>query len=309
MASLVGVGLLLGGCGLESSAAPADDGPITLGFVNGGSTEFHTCLQESIANTAKSNFARLGTANSHQDAAQELSNIQSMIARHVDAIIVQTVNTDALKSDIAKAKKAHIPIFLTSVSADPSDILGAVVVDLKAVGKLDADWIEDDAAGREVQVAVIAGAPGAASDLLVGGFTKGLPANAKVVANQPAMFVAAKAKIVAEGMIKAHPGLDYAFVANEEMAFAVRKAFDAADGKDVKIVTVNGTDAALAALKDGRFAATVSNSAKDTGELAVTNAISLLRKEKVEKIATTPARLVTKANADTAPLYCPSDGG
>jgi ribose transport system substrate-binding protein len=304
---LVGTGLLLSGCGLESGATPADDGPTTLGFVNGGSTEFHTCLQESIENTAKSNFAKLVTADSHQDAAQELANIQDMIARHVDAIIVQTVNTTALKSDIAKAKSAHIPIFLTSVSADPNDIR-AVVVDLKTVGKLDADWIKDDAAGREVQVGVIGGAPGAASDLLVGGFIKGLPANAKVVANQPAMFVAAKAKIVAEGMIKAHPDLDYVFVANEEMAFAARKAFDAAGGKKVKIVTVNGTDEALAALKDGRFAATVSNSAKDTGELAVTNTISLLRKEKVEKIATTPARLITRSNADTAPLYCPSDG-
>ena len=308
VAALVGTSLLLSGCGLESAATPANNGPITLGFVNGGSTEFHTCLQESIANTAKYNFAKLVTANSHQDAAQELSNIKDMIARHVDAIIVQTVNTDALKSDITKARSAHIPIFLTSVSADPSDILGAVVVDLKAVGKLDADWIEDDAAGREVQVGVIAGAPGAASDLLVGGFTKGLQANVNVVANQPAMFVAAKAKIVAEGMIKAHPDLDYAFVANEEMAFAARKAFDAAGGKKVKIVTVNGTDEALAALKDGRFAATVSNSAKDTGELAVTHTISLLRKEKVEKIATTPARLITRDNADTAPLYCPSDG-
>jgi len=308
VASLIGTGLLLSGCGLEPGATPADDGPTTLGFVNGGSTEFHTCLQESIANTARSNFAKLVTVNSHQDAARELANIQDMIARHVDAIILQTVNTTALKSDIAKAKSAHIPIFLTSVSADPSDILGAVVVDLKAVGKLDADWIEDDAAGREIQVAVIAGAPGAASDLLVGGFTKGLPVNAKVIANQPAMFVAAKAKTVAASMIKAHPDLDYAFVANEEMAFAARKAFDAAGGKKVRIVTVNGTDEALAALKDGRFAATVSNSAKDTGELAVTNAISLLRKEKVEKIATTPARLITRSNADTAPLYCPSDG-
>ncbi|MFJ9899672.1 sugar ABC transporter substrate-binding protein [Streptomyces sp. NPDC091280] len=307
-ASLVGLGLLLSGCGLESSAAPADDGPITLGFVNGGSTEFHTCLRESIANTAKSNFARLVTADSHQDAAQELANVRTMIARHVDAIIVQTVDTTALKSDIAQAKKAHIPIFLTSVSADPSDILGAVVVDLKAVGRLDADWIEDDAAGRKVQVAVIAGAPGAASDLLVGGFTKGLSANVRVVADRPAMFDAAKAKTVAASMIKAHPGLDYAFVANEEMAFAARKAFDASGGKGVKIVTVNGTDEALAALKDGRFAATVSNSAKDTGELAVTDVIGLLRGEKVDKIATTPARLVTKANADTAPLYCPSDG-
>ncbi|MFJ8135805.1 sugar ABC transporter substrate-binding protein [Streptomyces sp. NPDC096013] len=102
--------------------------------------------------------------------------------------------------------------------------------------------------------------------------------------------------------------LDYAFVADEEMAFAARKAFDAAGGEKVKIVTVNGTDEALAALKDGRFAATVSNSAKDTGELAVTNAISLLRGEKAQKIATTPAHLITKGNADIAPLYCPSDG-
>ncbi|MFJ9247380.1 sugar ABC transporter substrate-binding protein [Streptomyces sp. NPDC101776] len=305
---LVGICLLLSGCGLESGARSAHDGPTVLGFVNGGSTEFHTCLRESIENTARSNFAKLVTADSHQDAAQELANIQAMIARHVDAIIVQTVDTTVLKSDIDQADKAHIPIFLTSVSADPSDILGAVVVDLKGVGKLDAEWIEDDAAGREVRVAVIAGAPGAASDLLVGGFTKGLPANVKVVANQPAMFVAAKARTVADGMIKAHPDLDYAFVANEEMAFAARKAFDAAGGKKVKIVTVNGTDEALAALKDGRFAATVSNSAKDTGELAVTNTISLLRKEKVEKIATTPARLITRSNADTAPLYCPSDG-
>ncbi|MFJ5154167.1 hypothetical protein ACIQCF_21740 [Streptomyces sp. NPDC088353] len=38
-------------------------------------------------------------------------------------------------------------------------------------------------------------------------------------------------------MIQAHPDLDYVFVANEEMAFAVRKVFDAAGGKGIKIVT------------------------------------------------------------------------
>ena len=70
-------------------------------------------------------------------------------------------------------------------------------------------------------------------------------------------------------------------------------------------MTVNGTDEGLAALKDGRFAATVANSAEDTGELAVTNAIDLLRGDDgVDKMATTPVRLVTKRNADTAPLYC-----
>ncbi|MDT9694792.1 hypothetical protein [Streptomyces sp. P17] len=38
----------------------------------------------------------------------------------------------------------------------------------------------------------------------------------------------------------------------------------AAGAEAVRIVTVNGTDEELAALKDARFAATVANSAADT---------------------------------------------
>ena len=68
---------------------------------------------------------------------------------------------------------------------------------------------------------------------------------------------------------------------------------------------VNGTDEALAALKDGRFAATVSKSAAaDTGKPAVENVVSLLCQEKADK---TRVRLVTEDHADTAPLYCPPE--
>ncbi|MFI1562417.1 hypothetical protein ACH4ZX_04990 [Streptomyces sp. NPDC020490] len=55
--------LLLSGCGLhEGSGSPAVQGPITLGFVNGGTTEFHTCLQESVEEVAQSNLADIRTA-------------------------------------------------------------------------------------------------------------------------------------------------------------------------------------------------------------------------------------------------------
>ncbi|MFF1439432.1 sugar ABC transporter substrate-binding protein [Streptomyces sp. NPDC058295] len=309
--SVLGAGLLLTGCGVWPSQATAPAGAvkgrITLGFVNGGSTEFHTCLQESVERTARSNGVRLFTANSRQDGDTEVSNIEAMIARKVDALIVQTVDVDALKGDIAEAKAAGVPIFLTSVAPDDtSDLLGAVVVDLREVGELDAEWIERDAAGRKVSVAVIAGAPGAASDVLTEAFTQRLPDSAEVVASRPGMYDPVKARTVAAAMIKDDPGLDYAFVANEEMAFAARKAFDAAGAEDVRIVTVNGADEALAALKAGSLAATVSNSAADTGELAVQNVVSLLRKDdRADRIDKTPVRLVTRDNADTAPLYCP----
>ncbi|WEH38768.1 sugar ABC transporter substrate-binding protein [Streptomyces sp. NBC_01218] len=300
--TVVGAALALGGCSGESGSG---GDAVTLGFVNGGDTEFHTCLQKAVENTAEAGHTKIYTANSHQNPGTELSNIEDMISRNVDALIVQTVNVDALKGDIAKAKSAGIPIFLTSVvTDDPSEILGAVVVDLNAVGALDAGWVATDAAGRPVEVGVIAGAPGAASDMLVAGFTKALPATAKIVANQPGMFNAAKAKDVAENMIQAHPDLQYAFVANEEMALAARTAFKAA-GKDVKIVTVNGTDRGLEGVEKGELSATVANSAMSTGSLAVNNAVGLLDKKKISKMDKTPILLVTKDNLDKAPQYCP----
>ncbi|MFJ6212768.1 sugar ABC transporter substrate-binding protein [Streptomyces sp. NPDC092296] len=303
-ASFVGAALVLSGC---SSQSGSGDGSVTLGFVNGANTHFHSCLLKSVEQTAKAEGATLYSANSKQDAGAELSNIEDMISRNVDALIVQTVNTDALEGDIAKARKAGIPIYLTSVATDDmSEVLGAAVVDLEKVGGLDAGWVAKDAAGAEVSVGVVAGAPGAASDLLVGGFVKALPANAKVVANQPGMFNPAKAQDVAENMIQAHPDLDYAFVANEEMALAVRKAFDAAGAKGVKIVSVNGTEDGLAAVRDGRLAATVSNSALTIGQTAVKSTIGLLAKEeKVDKITEIPLVLVTKDNLSEAPQYCP----
>ncbi|MER5277986.1 sugar ABC transporter substrate-binding protein [Streptomyces sp. NPDC002809] len=298
----VGTSVALSGCGAGSGG----DGSVTLGFVNGDTSEFATCLQKAVEKTAKAAGAELYLANSRMDPGRELSNIEDMISRDVDVLVVQTVNVDALEGGIAKADSADVPIFLTSVATDDiSGILGAAVVDLERLGALDAGWIAKDAAGKQVEVGIVAGAPGAASDLMVSGFTAALPDNAKVVANQPGMFNPVEAQDVAENMIEAHPDLDYAFVANEEMAFAVRKAFDAAGARDVRIVTENGTDKGLSAVKDGRFSATVANSPQVIGETAVTNALAQWKgTEPADRIAQIPLALITKENLDEAPPYC-----
>ncbi|BCY12376.1 sugar ABC transporter substrate-binding protein [Actinoplanes sp. L3-i22] len=292
----------------KGEAASGSGDTVTLGFVNGATTEFHTCLEKAINSQAATSGAKVVSANSKQDPAAELSNIEDMISRNVDAMIVQTVNSDALKNDVAKAKAAHIPIFLTSVlTDDTTDILGAVVVDLKGLGKLDAGWVSTDAGNTAAEVGIIAGAPGAASDQMVAGFKDALPVNLTVVANQPGMFNRQKAQDVAENMIQAHPNLKYAFVANEDMAFGAYQAFQAA-GKTVKIVTANGTDDGLAAVKDGKFAATVANSATVMGQLAVKNSLALLKPGSgTEKIANVPIELITKDNLDKAPQYCLKD--
>lgn len=295
---------LLAGCSTADEGAGEDDGATTIGFVNGADTVFHTCLQKAVEQAATSRNVRLIAANSEQNPVTELSHIEDLLARGVDVLIVQTVDVNTLDVDIAKAEAAGIPIFLTSVNAENvAGILGAVVVDLRRLGALDAAWVEEDAAGQHVKVGVIGGAPGAASDLMVTGFQEALPAHAEVVSELPGMFDPGKAAEVAGDMIDAHPDLDYAFVANEEMALSARQVFDAA-GAHVKIVTVNGTDTGLKAVKDGRLSATVANSARTLGELAVENSLGLMEGGAVDKITSAPILLVTRENVDEAPAYC-----
>lgn len=303
-ASAAGAALVLSGCG-NGSGAGGDD-TVSLGFVNGAHTDFHTCLEAAVELAAENAGVKLFTANSQQNAEKELTKIgQMMTSWKVDALIIQPVDINALRDGVARARAAKVPVFLTSVALeDTSDILGAVVVDLEKAGRLDAEWIGKDAQGKRAEVGVVAGAPGAASDLLVSGFTAALPENAQVVAIRPGMFDPVEARAAGEAMIREHPGLDYAFVANEEMALAVREAFDVAGAKGVRIVTVNGTDKGLEAIKGGQLSATVTNSPLVNGTMAVRNSLALLAGKEVDRIDSVPLVLVTKNNLDQAPQYC-----
>ncbi|WP_314225277.1 sugar ABC transporter substrate-binding protein [Streptomyces zaehneri] len=305
----MGLCLLLSGCAASSTGRSSSSGPPSLGFVNGDTKHFHTCLEKAVRETAASNMATLQVANSRASAGRELSNIKAMIDSEVDAIIIQSVDSKALDADVAMAKKAGIPLFVTSYTPSDGndDVLGAVLFRLPEIGRLNAEWISKDADGRQVEVGIVSGDGTSSSNSMVRGFTKALADNVKVVASEPGGYDRSKAKSAASRMIRSHPDLQYVFVANEDMAFGVREALDQAGSTDVRIVTANGTDEGLAALKDGRFSATVSSPVMEMGELAVTSALSLLRGDQTDKIAYVPNRLITEGNADTAPIYCPYD--
>ncbi|WP_283134552.1 sugar ABC transporter substrate-binding protein [Rhizohabitans arisaemae] len=313
--SLLAVALLAvvtAGCSVEktpagSASASADPArQLTLGFVNGNTIEFHTCLQRSIEARTTSAGVELLTANSAMDPAKELANIDDMISKQVDAIIVQTVNIDSLEGGIARANRANIPIFLTSVaSVDQSKILGAVITDVKKVGRELGEWLIKDDAGGKSSVAVVGGAPGAAADLMNNAFKEAVGGQVKLVFDQPAFWQRAKAQEVAENLLQAHPTVKYVFVHNEDMALGVLAAFKAANRSDIKILTNGGSPAGVKAVVSGEFAVTVSNTPRSVGELAIDNVVGLLRgKTGVKKIDTVKDILITRDNADQAPPYC-----
>ncbi|MDQ6522193.1 sugar ABC transporter substrate-binding protein [Nocardioides sp. LHD-245] len=294
----------LAACG--SGTDEAGDTAYTIGFVNADSLDFHTCLEAGIDHEAQSVPVEIVHANSTRDPAKEQANVEDMIVRQVDAIVLQTVNIDSLEGAIAKAVAADIPIFLTSVGGpDMAGVAGAELSDVKHTGEVAAQWLNEDSAGKDVDVAIIAGAPGAASDLFVGGFKSALGPEAKVVFEQPGMFQRAKAQEVAENLLQSHPDVQYVFVPNEEMGFGALTAFENAGRSDIKIITNGGTEEGLEATSEGRFAMLVASSPYELGVKAVSTMVDLLEDPRDEPvIGQIPTTVVTKDNVDAAPAYC-----
>lgn len=304
------------GCGSTAAAPEAGSDKGTeaaaeapkLGFVNINTDQFGTCLQKGIEETAKAEGVEVMVANSTLDPAKELSNVEDMITRGADAIILQTVNVDALAGGITKAQEANVPLYLTAVlpnnEEDMAKIFGATVVDLAHIGELAAGWIAEDSGGKDVNVAAIAGYPGGATDIMMGGLEKALPTNAKFVGAQPGLYNRGKAQETAENILQANADLDYLFVQNEDMAFGALNALKDAGKTDVTIVTSGGTEEGLKAIEAGDFGATIADPAYNLGEFSVTGTLALLEDPSAEKMTQSPSTLITKDNLDEAPAYC-----
>jgi ribose transport system substrate-binding protein len=82
----------------------------------------------------------------------------------------------------------------------------------------------------------------------------------EIVASQSGDFARDKGRQVAEALLQAHPDATAIYAHNDEMAMGAIAALEAAGkvpGKDVIIVSIDGTRDALQAIVDGKLGATV----------------------------------------------------
>jgi len=305
IAAVAILGTSLAACSSGPEAEPGAEPSFSIGFVNANTLEYHTCLEKGVAEAAESLGVKLTVVNSTADPAKEQTNVEDLLAQSPDALMLQTVNVDSLAQAVTKANTADVPIFMTSVAGNPeADILGAVVAQFAKSATLLADWASQDADGKSVNVAIVAGAPGAASDLFVNSFKENLSSNLNVVFEQPGMFNRGKAQEVAENLLQSNPDVEYIYVPNEEMSFGVLAALQAAGRDDIKILANGGTEAGLAAVESGDFTVMTTESAYELGHLALETVVQALEDEEIEKIQGLDPVLVTVDNIAEAPAYC-----
>lgn len=178
---------------------------------------------------------------SNNDAQTQISNIQSMIARNVDAIIVTPISPEGIVPVLEQAKQAGIKVVLNASGAATQDYASYVNVDDEKFGATGAEWLVKKLGGSGKIVAIngIAGIP--TSDLRFKGASAVFAANPgiKIVATIDGGWDQAKTKTAVESLLAANPGIDGVWSQGGSMTLGAIEAFEAAG---VPLVPMTGED-------------------------------------------------------------------
>jgi ribose transport system substrate-binding protein len=114
----------------------------------GYSTDFWAAYVKYEAAYAKQLGLTLdGPISANGDAATQASQIQSMINQHVNALLVNPVDSSAISTSDALAKKAHIPVVMMDVGPTTGNIYAVVRANNLLIGQEACQYIGKKAGG------------------------------------------------------------------------------------------------------------------------------------------------------------------
>jgi len=232
-----------------------------------------------------------------QDSPEkQFSQVQDLIIRKVDVLIINPVDSDAIVPAVLEANAAGIPVITVTRPSNGGVVAQHLDIDNKEAGMLAAVAMANALNGKG-RVAILEGIPGApsAADRQQGFLNelKKYP-DIQVVASLTANYSREQGATVAEDILQGNPVLNGIYAHNDEMALgAVRAAIAAGRLSELKIVGIDATDDALAAIKAGEMVATVQQQPALQMAMAVVAAQRIINGATVEPKVIIPLKLIT----------------
>lgn len=267
---------------------------------------------------AKTRATELGynvvAPNANGDMATQINQMEDLITKKVDVLIICPINAKAVVPAVKKANAAKIPVIALDRGSDGGELASFIETDNVEMGNKAADFIAEklkarygSAKGNIVNLQGLRGTTAAESREK--GFTEGLKKypDIKVVAAQAGDFDQEKSLNLTMNILQANAQIDALFGANDDNTVGALKAIESAkrffpldDKKHIIIIGIDGTGQALEAIRNGKIDATISQNPVKMASKAVDFATEVSKGGKVEARVYYPNMLITKENIDSA---------
>lgn len=243
---------------------------------------FFVTLKEGAEAKAKELGHDLIVLDSQDNPAKELGNVEDLLVKGVDVLLINPTDSDAVVSSVKAANRSKIPVVTLDRAANGGNVVSHVASDNVLGGEMAGNFIVEKLVGKG-KVVELEGIPGTTAARDRGtGFNKAAAGKLEVVAKQAADFDRTKGLNVMENILQAQPEIQAVFAHNDEMALGALKAIEAS-GRDIFVVGFDATDDAVAAVKEGKLAATVAQKPAEIGAIGVEVADKIVKKQAVEK--------------------------
>jgi len=219
---------------------------------------------------------------------------------------------------VLKIKEAGIPVILIdrdvvhSIAKPGEDYVTFIGSDFVEQGKRAAEWLVE-ATGGSAKIIELEGTTGADpaidrkagfDDYILNGSFRGTPVSEpasgmEIIASQDGDFQRDKGRQVMETLLQAHPEVTAVYAHNDEMALgAIQAIRDAGKtpGKDIKIVSIDGTEGAVQALAQGQMNGVVESNPR-FGPLAFQTVEKFLSGDPIPQKIIIEDRIYTPDNA------------
>jgi ribose transport system substrate-binding protein len=239
--------------------------------------------------------------NGENQASKQVSDVESLIAQGIKTLIISPVTADALTPVVKQVMDAGIPVVTLDRKVN-TDVTLHIGADNLLIGKTAGEFVCQTLGGKG-NVIEIQGTAGASATVdRHDAFHKVLAEkcpDVKVVADQVANYVREPAIKFMEDMLQRFkPGeIQLVYAHNDDMALGAVTALEAANRlSEVKVVGIDGENAAYDAIKAGKMVATFTY--HFVAPEGVQYGYKIAKGEKLDKEIVLPTHQVDAANVD-----------
>lgn len=240
--------------------------------------------------------------NSNEDINKQISDMQDLITKKVDAIVITAASPTALAPVVEEATEAGIKVVSFDNVVETEEQVATVGIDEKEFGHIGAEWLVDKLDGKG-KIVVLNGIAGTATDSLRWGGAeevfKQYP-DIEILGSANASWDYAQGKAAMESMLSAYPEIDGVWSQGGAMTQGAIDAFIAA-GRDLVPMTSEGNNGAIRAWienKDKGLSCIAPSNPTYTSAEALRVVVKALNGEDIPGNVVMDIETVTEENVD-----------